>query len=111
MKTPYRTFTLFLVFVLALIPLQTALAASDATSLSPISLTDTNGTHSGVVSALNLRNQNWSDDNPANYVQFNTPGVRYDGYRTYQTPGGISARRNSSRRPGRSKRSFAPCPG
>jgi hypothetical protein len=76
---------------LIFIPFQNAFAASDALSLAPTALTNTTGTSTGNISALAQRDQNWGDDTPANYVQFGTPNVRYDGYRSFQLPGGIAA--------------------
>jgi len=89
MKKHHRSLTVFLVLVLVLIPLQNVLAASDAQGLSPISITDTKGSHSGNVSALALRDQNWGDDDPSKYVSFNTPGITYTGQRNYQLPAEI----------------------
>jgi hypothetical protein len=91
MKHTRRAFPVLLALILAFLPLQTVLAASDAAALAPQAIANTTGNTTGNLNALTLRDQNWDDDNPANYVQFNTPGVRYDGYRTYQVPVGITS--------------------
>jgi hypothetical protein len=80
-----------LICIFASIPLQSVAAASNALPLRPRSMVHQSGSAVGNLSALNVRDQNWEDDNPARYVRFVTPGRRYTGYRTYQLPAGVTA--------------------
>jgi len=60
------------------------------TILSPVSLTDTIGSHTGSVTALAAKDQAGTQNNPSKYVQFGTPaGASYQGYRSYVLPGAI----------------------
>ena len=90
MKRSRHAFTVFLVFLLALIPLQTVFAASNALALTPQSITNQTGSATGNLAALTVRDQSWYDDDPANYVTFIPSAPRYTGYRTYQLPVGVS---------------------
>ena len=90
MKRSRHAFTVFLVFLLALIPLQTVFAASNALALTPQSITNQTGNVTGNLAALTVRDQSWYDDDPANYVTFIPSAPRYTGYRTYQLPVGVS---------------------
>ncbi len=76
---------IFLAFLLAFLPLQSALAASNALALAPQAMTHQIGSAQGNLTALKVRDQNWWDNNPAKYVRF-IPDVRYVGYRSYQLP-------------------------
>jgi hypothetical protein len=82
--------TVFLVFLIALSPLQTVFAASDTCALAPQSITHQSGYTTGDLAALTVRDQNWYDDDPAKYVTFVPVAQNYTGYRTYQLPAGAS---------------------
>jgi hypothetical protein len=82
--------SVFLVFLITLMPLQTVFAASDTRALVPQSITHQSGYTTGNLAALTVRDQNWYDDDPAKYVTFVPAAQRYLGYRTYQLPAGAS---------------------
>jgi hypothetical protein len=90
MKKLQLTSAVFLVFLLTILPLNSVSAASNALALKPQSMVHQTGGAQGNLSALFVRDQNWDDNNPAKYVRFTTPGVRYSGYRNYQLPGGVT---------------------
>jgi hypothetical protein len=89
MKYSQQIFAFLLALLAACVPLQPALAVSDALALAPVSMTHESGGAEGDIAALARRDQTGWDDQPANYVAFVTPGVKYAGYRTYQLPAGV----------------------
>ena len=91
MKKRNHNLTILIVFVLTFFPPANVLAASDTQSLSPVSITDTKGNHSGSTDALAIRDQSWGDEDPSKYVSFATPGAIYSGYRVYQLPAGVAS--------------------
>jgi hypothetical protein len=90
MKPFQRILGGLLAFVLLVVPFESVLAASDTAALAPLSLIDLKGSHSGTLSALHVRDQTWSDDDPSKYISLTTPGTTYNGYLTYQVPGGVA---------------------
>src|SRR5689334_16387130 len=91
-----RAFRMVLLFTLIALPLQNSTAApSSAASglvrLSPNAyITETGASGGEPVGNLALMDQSGTNDNPAAYVTFTTPGVAYQGYRTFTLPGNIS---------------------
>jgi hypothetical protein len=61
------------------------------TRLTPSSITDLIGTHSGMVSALGVKDQSGTQNDSTKYVQFGVPsGQQYLGYQTFIVPTTIS---------------------
>jgi branched-chain amino acid transport system substrate-binding protein len=54
--------------------------------LKPTAIVTTKGSTSGTVTRLNVKDQAGVSDDPLKYVLFRTPGVVYEGYRTYHLP-------------------------
>lgn len=62
-------------------------------SLSPLSYATVRGSDGGQsAAALSLQDQSGTDDDWNRYVEFNTPGVAYQGTRTWILPGAIDPR-------------------
>jgi branched-chain amino acid transport system substrate-binding protein len=78
-----------LVFLL-LNPVVTASANTAATPapvlINPVSMVNTRGSTLGAVASLRTQDQSGTADTPAKYVMFQTPGVTYQGYRTFTVP-------------------------
>ena len=65
-----------------------------ATILSPSSITDVVGSHTGSVDALATKDQTGKENNSSKYVQFGVPsGQTYQGYRSYYLPGSIDPKK------------------
>jgi hypothetical protein len=74
-------------------PLLYASGPVTATILSPSSITDVVGTHTGFVDALAAKDQTGKQNNSSKYVQFGLPsGQAYQGYRSYYLPNSIDAK-------------------
>jgi hypothetical protein len=59
--------------------------------ISPSSITVQQGTYSGTVSALAIKDQTGTQNTPANYVEFGTPtGQQFTGYLSFIAPAGIT---------------------
>ena len=61
------------------------------TTLTPVAIVDSAGTHVGDVAALAERDQSGTQHDPARSVRFSggAIGVAYDGYRSYTLPDGV----------------------
>jgi branched-chain amino acid transport system substrate-binding protein len=86
--------TILLAFVL-LSPVDTVSAirtslAPPMAIIRPASIVSTRGTTVGSVARLRVQDQSGSVDTPAKYVLFQTPGLTYLGYRTYNAPSSVS---------------------
>jgi len=79
----------------AWVPPQAARAAPPPTvtltALTPTSIVDVRGSHTGAVGALATRDQSGRADDPARFVRLRGDGASYTGYRTYVLPGGVPA--------------------
>ncbi len=91
----FRKSILFLIaFALMLsglsIPNTQTLAANSATvTMQPATLAHVSGTGAGTVERLFVQDQTGTQNSPAKYVTFNTPGVIYKGYRVYNLPASV----------------------
>jgi endo-alpha-1,4-polygalactosaminidase (GH114 family) len=82
---------LLLAGLIAAVPAGTASAGPvDETTLVPISIIDTKGSHTGDVAALAVRDQSGAEDDPSKYVRFGAPGESYAGFRVYTLPTEVS---------------------
>src|SRR5690242_2540642 len=67
-----------------------AMVSGAALALAPVSYATLSGATGGEpVANLAVMDQSGTDDTPADYVTFTTPGVIYKGYRRYFLPGNI----------------------
>ncbi|NWG07049.1 MAG: hypothetical protein HXY35_10250 [Chloroflexi bacterium] len=57
--------------------------------LAPVSLRTQSGSVSGSLPTLGVLEQNGTEDNPAVYITFQTPGTNYLGYLSYRLPGTV----------------------
>ena len=74
-------------------PLQQVYAAGSVTEniLTPSTITDLAGTHTGSVNALTVKDQTGIDNDSSKYVQFGVPaGQSYQGYRSYYLPTSVN---------------------
>jgi hypothetical protein len=79
------------VLVVGLLGWMSPALAATTTVVTPTSLVTLAGTGAGAVASLRVRDQSGTQDDATKYVQF-TPasGTRYDGYRRYFVPAGVS---------------------
>ncbi len=82
-----------LLILLLLNPVVSASADSAALAtaiLTPATMVSTQGSTVGAVASLRVQDQSGTIDTPAKYVLFQTPGVVYKGYRTFNIPASVS---------------------
>jgi hypothetical protein len=68
---------------------QSRAADSAVATLKPSAWVHSSGAASGAVTNLLLRDQRGTQNKPAKYVTFKTPGVIYKGYRIYTLPDAV----------------------
>jgi len=65
--------------------------------ISPASITVQQGTYTGSVTALATKDQTGTQNTPADYVQFGTPGgQQFSGYLSFTAPAGITLSQTTS---------------
>ena len=93
-RTRGRSLTVAAAFLLGLAPLACGENIVTETNLSPSSITDVQGTHSGSVSALAAKDQRGKENDPAKWVQFGVSGGQsYEGFRSYYLPESVNPAR------------------
>lgn len=88
----YKMILLFISLTLALSGIGASAPISHAAAtltLLPASMASQAGSASGLVASLKVQDQSGSQNTPANYVAFTTPGVAYSGYRDLYLPGTV----------------------